>query len=98
MSTEDWLDVSAPQAAQPITQEERHAKAVEFAKLYVEAFVFNPSGAKLLEHWDTTLLRYRVPVNATINEYAAVEARRAFVQQIHNEIEFARSEGRLTRG
>lgn len=96
MSTETWLDVSAPEAKQPLTQAEQHAKAVEFAKLYVETFVFNPSGAKLLQHWDKTLLRYRVPVNATINEYAAVEARRAFIQQIHNELEFARSEGRLS--
>lgn len=98
MSTDAWLDVSTPAQAQPLTREQQHAKAVEFAKLYVETFVLNSSGAELLKHWDTTLLRYRIPVNATINEYAAVEARRAFVQQIHNEIEFARSEGRLTRG
>lgn len=96
MSDDAWLDAPAAQVAQPLTREQQHAKAVEFAKLYVEAFVFNPSGAKLLEHWNKTLLHYRIPVNATINEYAAVEARRAFVQQIYNEIEFARSEGRLT--
>lgn len=96
--SDDWLNVAPVQQAKPLTQEEQHAKAVEFAKLYVEAFVLNPAGARLLEHWDKTLLRYRVSVNATINEYVAVEARRAFVQQIHNEIEFARSEGRLTRG
>lgn len=95
MSNDSWLDAPSAPVAQPMTREQQHARAVEFAKLYVEAFVYNSSGAKLLEHWDKTLLRYRVPVNATINEYAAVEARRAFVQQIHNEIEFARSEGRL---
>jgi hypothetical protein len=93
--TDSWLEVSTPAANKPLTQEEQHAKAVEFAKLYVEAFVFNPSGAQLLKHWDETLLRYRIPVNATINEYAAVEARRAFVQQIYNQIEFAQSGGRL---
>lgn len=98
MSTDSWLDVAAAPSTQPLTREEQHAKAVEFAKLYVETFVLNASGAKLLEHWDSTLLRKRIPVNATINEYAAVEAQRAFVQLIHNEIEFARSEGRLTRG
>jgi hypothetical protein len=95
MSDDTWLDAPAVPVRQPMTRDEQQAKAVEFAKLYVEAFVFNPAGAKLLEHWNRTLLHYRIPVNATINEYAAVEARRAFVQQIYNEIEFARSEGRL---
>jgi hypothetical protein len=79
MSHDAWLDVGTSAQVQPVTREQQHAKAVEFAKLYVETFVLNPSGAELLKHWDTTLLRYRIPVNATINEYAAVEARRAFV-------------------
>lgn len=96
MSDDNWLDAPAAKVAEPMTREQQHAMAVEFAKLYVETFVFSSSGAKLLEHWNKTLLHYRIPVNATINEYVAVEARRAFVQQIYNEIEFARSEGRLT--
>jgi hypothetical protein len=98
MTTDSWLELSNQVDSKPLTQEEQHSKAVEFAKTYVEAFVLNPAGAKLLQHWDTTLLRYRIPVNATINEYAAVEARRAWVQQIYNQIEFAQSNGRLTRG
>jgi hypothetical protein len=67
----------------------RVAMAKEFAQLYVAAFVHNPSGAKLLAHWDQTLLRKRVPVNAPHTEYAAVEAVRDFVAKIQEQINLA---------
>jgi hypothetical protein len=66
------------------------AKAVEFANLYTAVFVSNDAGRQLLAHW-TQALQKRVPVNATINEYAATEAQRAFVQDIHNQIAIART-------
>lgn len=65
----------------------RIAQAKEFAQLYVAAFVHNPAGAKLLAHWDKTLLRKRVPTNAPHTEYAAAEAVRDFVAKIQEQIE-----------
>lgn len=91
----DFLDIDNGSMTQ--TQKGHHADAVAFAKLYVEAFVLNPSGRQLLAQWDSALLRKRVPVNATVNEYVWAESRRAFVQEILQQIEFAQSEGRLTR-
>lgn len=67
----------------------RIAMVKEFAQLYVAAFVHNPAGAKLLAHWDKTLLRRRVPVNAPHTEYAAAEAVRDFVAKIQEQIEIA---------
>jgi hypothetical protein len=66
------------------------AKAVEFANLYTAVFVSNDAGRQLLAHW-TQALNKRVPVNATINDYVAIEAQRAFVQDIHNQIAIART-------
>lgn len=83
-STEDFLDIDPPQG--------KHAAARTYAKLYVAAFVDNPAGAELLRDWNDRLLKARIPVNATINEYVATEARRAFVQAIHEQIALARSE------
>ncbi len=91
----DFLDID--NGAMTQAQKGHHADAVAFAKLYVETFVLNPSGRALLEHWDSRLLRKRVPVNASLNEYVAVEAQRTFIQDILQQIEFAQSEGRLTR-
>lgn len=71
------------------TARQRAERELEFAKLYVDVFVNNIAGRTLLEHWDETLLRYRVPVNASLNEYVAVEARRTFVQQIKDQIRMA---------
>lgn len=89
--SDDFLNVDTPPAQKPLTKEEQLAREIEFAKLYVETFVLNPSGKKLLQHWDKTLLRRRLPVNATLNEYVSTEARRAFVQEILNNIELAQS-------
>jgi hypothetical protein len=65
-------------------------RAVEFANLYTAVFVSNDAGRQLLAHW-TQALNKRVPVNATLNDYVAVEAQRAFVQDIHNQIAIART-------
>jgi hypothetical protein len=71
-------------------QADNAAKAVEFANLYTAVFVSNDAGRQLLAHW-TQALNKRVPVNATINDYVAIEAQRAFVQDIHNQIAIART-------
>lgn len=80
----EFLDIGAD------ARRENRVKAVEFASLYVSAFVNNPAGAQLLRHWTETLARKRTPVNATIQEYAANEANRAFVESIHDQIRLAK--------
>lgn len=71
-------------------QDAQAAKAVEFANLYTAVFVSNEAGRQLLAHW-TQSLNKRVPVNATLNDYVATEAVRAFVADIHNQILIART-------
>ncbi len=75
----------------PQDEADRRAKAVTFAQNYVALFVHNPVGAEILRHWDETLLRKRVPVNAPHTEYAFVEAQRALVQGIHDQIRLAQT-------
>lgn len=87
--SEMYTDPRDPVA--PDAKLEQHNKALAFAQLYYATFVENKQGAQILEHWDKTLRRKRVPVNAPITEYAAVEAVRDFVEKIYAEIEFARS-------
>ena len=82
--TDDFLDTS------DIERERQHALAVDYARLYTSAFVDNPAGATLLADWTERLLNKRIPINAPHTEYAAVEAVRAFVHDIHQQIEMAR--------
>ena len=84
---DDFLDVSG-------VREEQRVSAVEYAKLYVAAFVGNSAGAQLLREWDERCVRKRVAVNAPHTEYAAVEAVRQFVIGIHDQIRMAQTEGR----
>lgn len=74
-------------------QAEQKAHAIEFAKLYVAAFVHNPAGKKLLDHWTSTLMRERLGPNNTPGEYAWAESRRAFVQNIQQQIDFVQQSG-----
>lgn len=74
------IDRTETEAAQ------RQAKELEFAMLYVDAFVHNPAGRQLLAHWEETILRHRTPCNAHQNEYVWAEARRQFVQAIREQI------------
>lgn len=87
MIDEDFLETHDQARAKQV------AAAVEYAKLYVDAFVTSPSGAKLLADWDERLLHRRVPVNAPHTEYAAVEAVRQFVHDIHQQIRLASERG-----
>lgn len=82
---DDWLN--------PTTDAENARKALDFSRLYVEVFVNSPAGARLLAHWDSALIRKRVPVNATVNEYVATEAQRAFVQGIIDQIRVVQAQG-----
>jgi hypothetical protein len=81
---QDWMDIG------PRTDQQANVdKANEVARFYYEAFVANPSGAKLLEMWTDRDFYQVVPVNSSVNVYAAVEARRDFIRQIHNQIKLA---------
>lgn len=73
-------------------QQEMRNDAIDYAKLYVSTFVHDPAGAKLLADWDARLLHKRIPVNAPHTEYAAVEAVRQFVHDIHAQIALAGTE------
>jgi len=75
----------------PDAKLEQHNKALAFAQLYYATFVENKQGAQILEHWEKTLRKKRVPVNAPHTEYAATEAVRDFIEGIYSQIDFARS-------
>lgn len=59
----------------------------EFAQLYTECFVNNHAGAAILAQWEKAIFWKPTPVNATIQQYAADEARRQFIRGIRGEIE-----------
>lgn len=82
---DDFLDTGE-------AQEQVRQDAINYAKLYVATFVHTPAGVKLLADWDKRLLHRRIPVNAPHTEYAAVEAVRQFVHDIHAQIELAATE------
>lgn len=86
MVDEDWLSLDQPAGAQKQNAE----KAQEIANLYFEAFERNAAGRRLLEMWIDADFNQAVPTNAPHTQYAAVEARRAFIRGIKGQIEFAR--------
>lgn len=86
----DFLDISGGNDRDDVRQ-----AALAVASLYT-VFVTDERGRQLLAQWDEQLMNRRTPTNATINEYAANEALRAFVAGIHQQIRFATTEGRGT--
>lgn len=82
----DWLEIDEPQDRNKVAAE----KAMEIANLYLDAFERNHSGRRLLEMWIDADFNQFVPVNAPHTQYAAVEARRAFIRGIRGQIELAR--------
>lgn len=67
----------------------QRAAALETASLYL-VFVTDERGRQLLALWDKTLRKRRTPVNAQVQEYAANEALRAFVEGLYDQIELAK--------
>jgi hypothetical protein len=80
----DWLNDESVAAARAAGESLR----VEFARNY-QVFETEPRAAALLKHWDATILRRRTPVGASIQQYAADEAIRAFVAGIHDQLRIA---------
>jgi hypothetical protein len=86
--SDDFLDLS------DAVREQQREGAVDYAKLYLAAFVHNPAGARLLAEWEERVLRKPTPVNAPHTEYAANEAVRQFILGIKQQITLASTEGR----
>lgn len=84
--TGDWED-----QAQEHRERQRLA-SLDLAKCHA-IFETDPRGQKLLDLW-RDLAKRRVPVNASIDEYARAEAIRSFVQTIEDQLKFAKTEGR----
>ena len=85
---DNWLD-----AGDTGVSPEMKAAGVEVARLYHECFVMSPAGSKLLQMWTERDFNEPVPVDASINRYAAVEARRDFIRGIHRQIALAKTGG-----
>lgn len=77
----DDLDFLEGPAKDEVTTKER-----EFAQLYVEVFVNNPQGARLLQQWEEGFFWKPTPINAPIQQYAADEAMRQFIRGIRGQI------------
>lgn len=82
----DWLDNDDIERHRA----EQAAKHVEFAQNHYAVFDTDSRARALLAQWDLALMNRRTPVNASIQEYAANEALRAFVAEIHVQIAIAR--------
>lgn len=82
----DWLfpDAEQKQAAQ-------QEKGLVFAQKYLvfSGPTSDPRARELLEHWTGLVRGMRIAASATAQEYAAHNALREFVEQIHLQIGFA---------
>jgi len=83
---DDWL---FPQAKQQKADLEE--KGLVFAQKYLvfSGSTADPRAKELLEHWTRAVRGTRIPRGASAQEYAAANAVREFVEQIHLQIEFA---------
>ena len=79
----DWLEADNTEAV-----EKARSQEISFAKNY-ELFVTDPRGKAIFEHWEKTLLRKVTPADATLQEYAADNAVRDFINKIQAQIELA---------
>jgi hypothetical protein len=69
-------------------REKLRQDAIEFAQLYL-VFAQDGRGKALLEHWVKTIEQKDISPNATLQEYAYFEGRRAFVRGIQRQLELA---------
>lgn len=80
-SQDDLAFLDGPEKSDPSIAER------EFAQLYVEVFVHNPAGAKVLAQWERGVFWKMTPTNAPVTQYAADEALRQFIRGIRGQIE-----------
>lgn len=83
---DDWL---FPKAAEQKAQQEE--KGLIFAQKYLVfvGLTADPRARELLEHWTALVRKTPIPRSASVQEYAAANAFREFVEGIHTQIEFA---------
>lgn len=81
----DWLDNDSIDAA----RKNQAALRVEFAQNYL-VFDSDSRARALLAHWEEHVLNKRTPVGASLQQYAADEAIRAFVHGIREQLRIAR--------
>lgn len=93
--TEDWLSTGPEPTDQ---QKAMQREALKLAQLHLAVFARNPDGVALLTQWTDRMRRKRVPVNASVQEYAAVEAVRDFIEGIHRQIELASALSKAIEG
>lgn len=83
---EDWL---FPKAGEQRAKQEE--KGLIFAQKYM---VFagptsDPRARDLFEHWTALVRKTPIPRNASVQEYAAANAFREFIEGIHSQVELA---------
>ncbi len=88
MENGDWLD--DPRVA--VKRDTAMTAALNVARLH-QVFVSEPRAKQLFDLWKQAA-NQRVPVNATIDQYARAEALRSFIQTIEDQIKFAAHDGR----
>ncbi len=84
-----WLDDIFPGATRRRAEQEE--KGLVFAQKYLvfSGPTSDPRARELLEHWTLAIRKARIPKNATVQELAAHNALREWVEGIHTQIEFA---------
>lgn len=80
----DWLDEDSIANARA----NQGALRLEFARNYL-VFETDSRARALLDHWEQHVLNKRTPVGASIQQYAADEAVRAFVHGIREQLRIA---------
>lgn len=82
----DWLFPDAPEQKAKLEE-----KGLIFSQKYLvfSGQTADPRARELLEHWTVLVRKTPIPRNASVQEYAAANAFREFVEGIHSQIEFA---------
>ncbi len=85
---DDWLYPEAARQREAAKQE-----GLIFAQKYLvfSGPTADPRARELLEHWTARARKTRLPAGASVQEYAAHNAFREFVEGIWTQIEFANS-------
>lgn len=85
---EDWLFPDAQKQRKHMEE-----KGLVFAQRYLvfDGPTADPRAKALLEHWTRTVRRQKVSPSASAQELAYFNARREFVELIHEQIEIAQN-------
>jgi hypothetical protein len=85
---DDWL---FPKAGEQKAEQEQ--KGLLFSQKYLvfSGPTADPRARELFEHWTGIARKSRISASATVQEYAAANAFREFIEGIHQQIEFANS-------